>query len=413
MHRILPLILALVLLPCIAGASESYPTPTPLPGYTLRPSNEEVRVYGSMSTKANIVGYIIPGGSQTVHVLSVQGDWCYVAFSSIYGVSYGYIPLSCFDIAAKTTPTPLPEATFEVGTTAWISNFQEGYRLNLRKEPTYSSTSLGKYYTGTPVTLTGEVQNGFVRVLLADSVLGWIDLRYITLDSSGFVPEMPIVTISNPGGALLRTGPGTNYSRITRCSYGSAVVVMGVCSNGWYHVRVDDHIGYMSETVLSGTFPYGYGMDSDNPALEDIISDRESVFYINTRSANGLLNLRKSASSSAKSLGKFHTGTPVIILNYTRSGWAYVRIGQTEGYMDIDYLSPTKPAQFGVVRVIRNPRANGMNLRSMPSTGGEILAFAPNYSQVTLLGELTDGWCYVKYGDITGYMLGTYLTPIN
>ena len=45
----------------------------------------------------------------------------------------------------------------------------------------------------------------------------------------------------------------------------------------------------------------------------------------------------------------------------------------------------------------------------MPSTGGEILAFLPNYTEVTVLGELSDGWCYIQYGEVFGYMLGTYL----
>ena len=45
----------------------------PLPGYTLRQSAEEVKVFAAPNMKANIVGYIIPGGQQQVDVLSVSG----------------------------------------------------------------------------------------------------------------------------------------------------------------------------------------------------------------------------------------------------------------------------------------------------------------------------------------------------
>ncbi len=406
MRKVLLLILALCL--SAPALAESFPTSTPPPGYTLRESADEIRVFATRSTKANIVGYIIPGGSQEVQVLSVIGDWCYVSFTSVYGTSYGYIPLSCFEKAAKPTPTPTPAVNWPAGTPAWVSNAQEGYRLNLRTEPTWTATSLGKYYTGTQVILTGHAESGFLQVLL-EGQLGWMDARYLTTDALDFVPETPIVTIASMNGGVLRAGPGTGYTRVIRLIYGTPVTVLGVCTNGWYHITTDEHTGYIAESVLSGSFPYGYGMDSDHPDQNPVITDQESVFYINTRSTNGLLNLRKSASSSARSLGKFYTGTPLTVISYTRTGWAYVRIGQTEGYMDTDYLTATKPVQCGSQRVIHNSRATGLNMRSMPSTGGEILAFLPNYTEVTVLGELSDGWCYIQYGDTQGYMLGTYL----
>lgn len=417
MLKFFSLLLALcLLLSGLPALAEALPTATPLPGYTLRPSADEVRVFATKSMKANIVGYIIPGGRQEVHVLSVSGDWCYVGFSSIHGMSYGYVPLSCFDVAAKPTPTPLPqpEHSYPAGTSAWVKNREGGYRLNLREEASGTSKSLGKYYTGTPLTLTGNARDGFVQVLLAGSALGWLDARYITTDARDFVPELPMVTIKNRGsGASLRSGPGTSYSRLGWYAHGTSVTVLGVRADGWYHVSVNDQVGYLSEGLLSGTFPYGYGMDSDHPTHTSSLSNGTMQLFINTRSSGGQLNLRKSAAATGKSLGLFYTGTPLTIISYTRSGWVYVRIGQTEGYMDSDYLTSIKPTRYGVERIIRNTRATGLNLRSIPSTGGELLAFAPNYSYVTVLGELADGWCYVEYDGQLGYMLGTSLEEVN
>lgn len=413
MRKILALMTALCLIIyCLPALGEAPPETTPLPGYTLRAATDELRVYVTMSTKANIVGYILPGSGQEVHVYSVSGDWCYVGFTSIYGMSYGYVPLSCFDVATKPTPTPVPEITYAAGTSAWVLNFDTGYRLNLREEPSAMAHSIGKYYTGTPVTLTGQVQNGYAQVLLAGTTVGWMDVRFLTTDALSFVPETPMVTVRNTG-ATLRSGPGTDYNRLGWYSRGTAVTILGVRSDGWYQVSLDDRVGYMAESVLSGTFPFGYGMDSDNPIVTDSKTDQTSVFYINTRTSGGQLHLRKSASTSSKSLGLFYTGTPLTIISYTRTGWAYVRIGQTEGYMDADYLTATQPARSGVERVVRNSRASGLNLRSLPSTGGELLSFVPNYETVTVLGELSDNWCYVLYGDLLGYMLGTSLEASN
>ena len=409
MRRPIALVLSLGLL-CAAPASraEVYPTATPIAGYTLRTAAEEIRVFVTPNMKANLAGLIRADGSQQVHVLEVTGEWCFVSVTGEDGTTLGYVPLSCFDEVPAATPTPAPTeaATYAAGTPAWVVNTREGYRLNLREEPSYTSRSLGKYYTGAPMLLTGQRENGFVQVLVAGMAVGWVDARCMTTDALGFVPELPQVTVTSSTGTVLRSGPGTNYEQLSRYGYGTLVTVLGVREDGWYHVQVEDQVGYMAETVLSGSFPYGYGMDSDNPAAD---SQADSLLYINTRSSGGTLHLRKSATSSSKSLGQFYTGTPLTVLSYTRTGWAYVRIGQTEGYMAADYLTPTQPTQFGDKRVVRNKRANGLNLRSTPSTGGELLTFVPNNSQVIVLGELSDGWCFVQYGETQGYMLGSSL----
>lgn len=417
MKRFLALISALFLIFLSLPALADYPVATlaPLPGYTLHSSGVDIIVFAIMSKKANIAGIIKPGSEAEVHVLSVEDEWCYVSFPSGGETRYGYLPLSSFDPPPAATPTPAPEAPqYEPGTQAWVLNSGEGYRINLREEPAYAAKSLGKYYTGTPLVLTGQVQNGYAEALLADTLMGWLDVRFITTDAAQLVPETPMVAIKNPnGGATLRSGPGASYDRLGWFTHESLVTVLGVRADGWYHVTADGLTGYVSEALLSGTFPYTHGTDSDNPALTDSMADGTAVYYINTRSASGQLNLRKSASTSAKSLGLFYTGTPLTVLSYTRSGWAYVRIGRTEGYIDADYLTATTPTRYGEVRIIRNTRATGLNLRDLPSTGGNLLDFAPNYSQVTVLGDLSDGWCYVDYNGQLGYMLGNALEADN
>ena len=76
MRRFFALMTALCLIILFLPArADSVPTPTPLPGYTLHPSADDIWVYATRSRKANIVGYIRTDGSQEVHVLSVDGDW--------------------------------------------------------------------------------------------------------------------------------------------------------------------------------------------------------------------------------------------------------------------------------------------------------------------------------------------------
>lgn len=406
MRRFLALLTALFFpLTLLSPAAESPPATTPLPGYTLRASPSETLVYATRSLKGNLVGTIAPDSSDDVQVLAVTGEWCYISFSVPHGTRYGYVPLSSFDVAPKATPTPAPAVSYPAGTIAWVCNISNGYRLNLRQEPRILSASQGKYFTGTPVTLTGSIENGFAQVLLAGTTLGWMDLRYLSVDADSFVPELPVMTVKGSGAAL-RSGPGTDHPRLVRLDRSTQVTVLGVRSDGWYHVQAGDIVGYISETLLSGTFPFGYGMDSDNPSLSESATDRMSVFYVNTRTTGKQLHLRKSANASSKSMGLFYTGTPLTVISYTRTGWAYVRIGQTEGYMAAEYFTDIPPQLYGDLRTVKNRHASGLNLRDTPSTGGALLTYVPNNTDVILLGELSNGWCYVDCSGILGYMLG-------
>ena len=389
--------------------SGPFATPTPVPGYTLKATDEELIVFATKSTKANIAGIITQDTAADVRLLAIEGEWGYISFSASFGTGYGYLPMSNFQKETTPTATPAEVILFDAQQAAWICNSGEGYRVNLREAPAQTAKSLGKYYTGVPVTLTGQYRDGYAQVLL-DGVLAWLDMRFVTQDASAFVPEMPMVTIDNgSGSAYLRSGPSSDVSRLGRYENGTQVTVMGVRSDGWYHVMISDMTGYISDAVLSGIFPYQYGTDSDDPLLYDNMADGTTVMYINTRSNGGQLNLRKDASTASKSLGLFYTGTPVTVISYTRTGWAYVHIGYTEGYVDADYLTATQPTQMGQTRTVRNSHADGLNLRRLPSTGSEILAFLPNYTQVTVLGDLSDGWCYVVNDDQYGYMLGSSL----
>ncbi len=405
MRKFLALLTALSLpLSILPAAAESPPTATPLPGYTLRASPVDILVYATRSLKGNLVGTITLDSSADVQVLALNGDWCYVSFTTPQGTRRGYVPLSFFDVAPASTPTPAPATTYAAGTLAWVQNAGSGYRLNLREEPRLLAKSVGKYFTGAPVTLTGTTENGFAQVLLAGTTLGWMDLRYLTTDAEAFVPELPIVTIKG-NSAALRSGPGTDNPRLGSYDHGMQVTVLGVRTDGWYHVQVGDAIGYIAETLLSGVFPFGYGMDSDNPNLAENNTDQSSVFYVNTRATGVQLHLRKAATASSKSMGLFYTGTPLIVISYTRTGWAYVRIGQTEGYMAAEYFSSTPTQQYGERLMVQNSRATGLNLRETPSTGGALMSFVPNGTEVILLGELSNGWCYVDCNGQLGYML--------
>lgn len=415
MKKLLTILLILALLCAPPAALAEYitlltPPPAETPELALCPSDDEVKAYAEPRIGARIVGYIIVGGRQEVKVLSVQGDWVKVTFTSIHGLTTGWIPRSCFMTAA--TPTPVPTATptptpAPAPDSAFVINPQPGYRLNLRTSPTASAASLGKYYTGTPVTLTGDSRNGYLRVVIGN-VVGWMDARYLTTDPFSFHSELPQVRIDNPGGgANLRECASTGTNRIGWYPSGSAVTVLGVREDEWYHVAVGGRIGYMSSTLLSQTFLWQMGTDSDTPAISGNVAAGGARLYIGATGAQ----LRAGASGSARSLGTLYSGCPVTVISYTRTGWTYVRIGDLTGYVDSGSLSAIRPNRTGVTRTIINPYGTGLNLRDQPTTSSNVLTLCRNHTDVTVLGDLAEDWCYVLVGSQYGYMMGTRLVP--
>ena len=375
------------------------------PELTLRPSDDEVKVYAIPSMKAGIVGYIIVGGRQEVNVLALQGDWVQVSFTTVSGLREGWIPRSCFMAAA--TPSPAPTAPPPVTNAAFVCNPQQGYRLNLRGAPSNTAVSLGKYYTGTPVTLTGQRSNGFAQVKIG-SVQGWMDERYLTTDGWSFLNELPQVTVSNRGsGANLRAGTSTASQILGWYPHGASVTILGVRSDEWYHVVISGQTGYMSASLLSRTYPWHTGVDSDAPTVSGNITAGSQRYIYGAAGAH----LRTSASDASRSLGVFYSGCPVTIVSYTRTGWAYVSIGELAGYIDAGSLASTRPNRTGEARTIINHYGSGLNLRTLPTLDSAVLALRPNYSTVTVLGDLAGDWCFVLADGQYGYMMGTRLVP--
>ena len=119
----------------------------------------------------------------------------------------------------------------------------------------------------------------------------------------------------------------------------------------------------------------------------------------------GALNLRETASLTAKVLGQYPTGTLVEIVE-SGSEWHKVSVGGQQGYMMAKFLKVTdetgavKPYTATLINV------NGgkiVNFRTGPSLNSKIIRTVPVGTQVTVLEHGTD-WCKVDVDGETGYI---------
>ena len=121
----------------------------------------------------------------------------------------------------------------------------------------------------------------------------------------------------------------------------------------------------------------------------------------------GRLNLREYASTSSRSLGKYNTGSWIVLQQNAGNGWWLVRtLDGKSGYMSANYLELGGNAGSGSATV---KYANGgyVNLRSGPALSYSVVIRATSGAPVTILDDSYE-WNYVSVMQngyaYTGYM---------
>ncbi len=118
----------------------------------------------------------------------------------------------------------------------------------------------------------------------------------------------------------------------------------------------------------------------------------------------GALNLRETASLTAKVLGQFPTGTLVEIVE-SGDEWHKVEVGGKSGYMMAKYLSTQMKDASAIVRT---NTGIGLNLREEPGMDGAIITSYKPGTQVKVLQKGV-AWSRVSVGGQEGFMATQYL----
>ena len=118
----------------------------------------------------------------------------------------------------------------------------------------------------------------------------------------------------------------------------------------------------------------------------------------------GSLNLRESASLTAKVLGQYPTGTLVEINEYGDE-WCKVSVNGKTGYMMTKYLSRAQASQSATVKT---NTGIGLNLRESPTLSGTIITSVKNGEKVTVL-QRGITWSRVSSGESEGFAATQYL----
>lgn len=122
--------------------------------------------------------------------------------------------------------------------------------LRLREEANSSSTILSTASKGDVVVVLEEESDGWYKVDYK-SVEGYMSADYLDVSTKADVTIG--YGLAQTGGSTLnvRSGPGTDYDKVTSLSNGSVVTIVGI-DNGWYKVKTSGgSVGYVSSDYMT------------------------------------------------------------------------------------------------------------------------------------------------------------------
>ena len=242
----------------------------------------------------------------------------------------GYVAKSAVKAAATETPSPTetPESGGSATRQGTIKLSSSSSNLNLRQGPSTSTDVLATLRHGQSVTVTGE--SGDWYAIEVSGYSGYVMKTYVTFSedeesssgSSGVFPA--VIRLSSSSSTVnVRSGAGTNYSKIGSLTNGASVNV--VASNGdWYRIEYGNGYGYVMKTYVQLVSSGSSGSSSGD---EDVL----------TAVTTAAVNLREEGTTSSDKLGTYPKGTRVVVLE-KGSSWSRVDISGNEGYMKNTYL---------------------------------------------------------------------------
>lgn len=283
----------------------------------------------------------------------------------------------------------------------------------------------------TKIKVIGEAKDGSGAAwykIKFDGGEGYMHSDYVTINDNGgdnnnggAVPEQKRGTV-NDDYVNVRTGAGTNHSRVTSLNSGTAVTIVGEEKDGsgavWYKIKFANGEGYMHSdyiTVSGGN----NGGNNNNGGYE------KKSGKVNANS----VNVRSGAGTNHGIVGNLSSGTEVTIIGEEKDGsgsvWYKIEYNGVSGYMISDFItvggsdgggsgSTPAPPTTDVVGHEGVINAARVNIRTGAGSNYDVMNVLKSGVSVLIEGVETDGsgvvWYKVAFAGTSGYMMAEYVS---
>ena len=305
-------------------------------------------------------------------------------------------------------------------------------RLNLRAQPSASSSVVGKLAHGTRVEVL-ETRGDWARILYAGAT-GYVMKSYLQLEESVPVPtptagvspgQWATLTLSSTSGRMhVRQGPSTSTPSLDILSHGARVEVLGETGE-WSNIRANGVVGYVKTQYLVFDAATATPVATPTPAPTAGVSPGQWA-TLNLGSSSGRMHVRQGPSTSTPSLDIIAHGARVEVLGEVGE-WSNIRVNGVVGYVKTQYLvfgaqpaedeeedlplfggSETGESGGAYATVKLSSSSSQLNVRASASTASRVVARLSHGFRVEVLGVSGD-WVKIRALGVEGYVARAYL----
>jgi len=295
------------------------------------PSNERkyavvtasaLNVRSGPSTRNHKIGMVVKGNKLTV--LEKAGEWYKIEYNGLTGYVHGdYIKLESASAQPPSGGSIQPPSTNNGNVMA--QGTVTASMLNVRSGAGTGFRAIGKLARNAKVDILEKV-GAWYKIKYGGTV-GYVHGDYIRLGSSdtGSRGEQPAsVGIVAASGLNVRSGPGTNYSKIGFLYRNSQVTILGQ-TGAWYKIKFGSTTGYVHSAYVkvSNAVPSRGEDDRSLPSTAVVTAT--------------WLNVRTGPGTNYTRIGAIKMNSRVTILQKVGS-WYKISYGALTGYVSGDYL---------------------------------------------------------------------------
>ena len=328
----------------------------------------------------------LPAGSR-VTVLSDDGSWCRIQWNGLEG--YMMRSFLRYEDGAQTpeaspnpTETPAPsegaspsESPAATPRPSGVPATVASRLVYLRQEPSESSPSVVLLAMGDPLTVYS--QTGEWWQVSWEGSMGYLPASAVRLESgseapgsSGTARKARVTTVS--GGLNMRMEGKTGSPILTVIPRNMVIDVLSV-GESWCQVSYGGRTGYVMTSFLTLQESTPTPAPTTEPTAEPTVSPSEEP----------------SVSPSV-----FPSASPT---------------AQPENTPEPTLAPSPSPTVSGPQIALVTTASGGLNLRTLPSSGGAVMMQIPRFGMVEILTYGAE-WCYIRYHDLDGYVMTCYLT---
>lgn len=390
MKNITALVLAAVMSVGMAG-----PLPAAASGDTYTVNVSSVNIRSSASTDAKVITRASRG--ENVEVTGTSGDWYKVKYKG----DTGYIRKDMLvegTSATSSSSSPTAKVT--------------GSSVNIRKSASTGAAVLKRVEQGTVLEAL-SISDGWVKVKYS-GVTGYVSADYVKVSglssssgSSETLKEMDSKGAINASEVNVREGAGTSSSKMYSLSKGASVDVTGI-KGDWYRVHTSKGTGYVLAKYVTLV------SDSNSTAASDSTSESLKEMSAMGSITAGGVNVRKSASTSAKALYKLGKGDDVSVTG-RQGDWYRIKTSEGTGFVKSDYIkvdtsSSSSSDSYTVKDMTGTASITGssVNVRKSPSKDAAKAYQLDKGASVTITG-ISGDWYRIKTGKGEGFVKGDFL----